>query len=497
MARTNKKSKEKSHSDNRSGHSVSQNLPAGLWNCIVRYDFVILFVVLFLAYNTISGVGFISGDVAPATYLPTSLILYQNVFFDVSTPSLANPDLAYAFPLVNGHYVSLFPIVTPVLVTPVYAISWVLYHLFNIPVSDTDFILMAKLLAKTSAAIITTLAGVLVYITAKDLFSKRVAILTTFIFAFATSTWAISSQALWQHGTVELLLIALICLIVKNEKKEWWGYIFLLGAVSGLFVFNRPPDSILLIPILVYVLWYQRSSIQYYVVGGLLSGLPFLWYNYSMFGNIFGGYAENLSLFALSTDFVRQYIGLLIAPNVGLLIFCPVLIVSIFGFLTVYRSTGSRIKTLLLLFTPAICLQILLYSFFKPWASSAAYCFGPRFLTCFVPVLCIYIGFFLESLFNTDSSRQVQIKKWIAGIIVAGLIILSVSIQCIGVFLYGWSSEENMSINDHRAWDWSDSIIINSLTTGLNQIPGITVYILPPIPPILKYSFQQGPSGGY
>lgn len=490
MARINKKSVKTSHAKNSPRLPASPTFKAGVGNFIARYEIILLFVILFLAYNTISGVGFISGDVAPATYLPVSLIIWHNVFFDVSLPSFSNTDLAYAFPLVNGHYVSLFPVVTPVLATPVYAISWALHHLFNIPVSDADLLLMAKLLAKTSAAVFAALAGVLVYITAKEFFSKRVAILTTFIFAFATSTWAISSQALWQHGTVELLLIAMICLVVQNERKEWTGYILLLGVVSGLYVFTRPPDFILLLPILVYMAWYQRSKILYYGAGCLLSGLPFLWYNYSIFGNIFGGYAENLSLFSFSSDFIWQYIGLLVAPNVGLFIFCPVLVLSIAGFLKVYRSPESKIKTLLLLFFPAILLQILVYSFFNLWFSSAAYCFGPRFLTCLVPVLCLYTGFFLEDLLTIDTARQISLGKWIAGVAVGCLIVLSVGIQCIGVFLYGWSSEQNLTMNEDRAWNGSDSIIVNSYTTGLQQIPGVSMYILPPIPPLLKYSFQ-------
>jgi len=496
MARKNKKSGGQPPAQNSPGLFVFSNLPAKITGIVARFDIVILFAALFIVYNTVSGVGFVSGDVAPASYLPASLILHQSVFFDVSPPPLVNPDLAYAFRSVNGHYVSLFPIVTPVLVTPVYAVSYALYYIFNLPFGDTEAFALAQLLAKTSAAVIAALAGVLVYITAKELFSKRIAILTTFIFAFATSTWSISSQALWQHGTVELLLIAMICIIVKNEKKEWSGYIFILGVLSALYIFNRPPDAVLLIPVLAYVLWYHRSKIPYYVTGGLLSGLPFLWYNYSLFGTVFGGYAENLSLFTLSPGFALHYLGLLIAPNVGLFVFSPVLLVSVLGFLTLQKSADTKIRTLLLLFGPVILLQVLIYSFFTLWSSSAAYCFGSRFLTGFVSVLCIYAGFFLEDLFGTAPAGQSELKTRIVKIVVAGLIISSVCIQFAGTFLYGWTPEENQTMDDDRAWNLSDSIIVRSFTTGLKQVPGISVYILPPLPPLLKYSFDQGSAGG-
>lgn len=454
---------------------------------ISRYDLLILFFVLFLVYNTVTGVGFISGDVAPASILPLAIITNHNIYLDFATAFISSPDYSYAFPFIHGHYVSLFPVVTPILVTPLYTISYILCNVFAIPFGDKDFFILAK----SSAAFLAALAGVFVYLSGKELFSKRVAILTTFIFAFATSTWSISSQALWQHGTVELLLAALLYLILKNERNDSWIYLLLMGILSGLFVFNRPPDSILLIPILFYVIWYQRSKIHFYLLGGLVSGLPFLYYNYSLFGNIFGGYAENLSLFAANTGFVIHYLGLLISPNVGLFIYCPVLLLSLVGIYVIWTGEGSRIRNLMLVAGLAVMLEILLYSFFIPWASSAAFCYGPRFLTGLVPVLCLYIGYFLEDWFGTGAIKHPEFKKRIVTIIVGGLVVSSVGIQIIGAFYYSWSSNENQVMNDDRAWNLTDSVIVRSYVTGSPSIPGIFVYTLPPIPPLVEYYFQE------
>ena len=228
----------------------------------------------------------------------------------------------------------------------------------------------------------------------KELFSRKVALGATCIFAFATSTWSISSQALWQHGTVELFLIFLIYLIVKNENHKGSLNILLLGIVSGLFIFNRPPDSVLLIPVVFYILWCQRAKLIQYISGGLIGGLPFLYYNYSVFGNVFGGYNENIKFFIMSTGFIKNFIGLLIAPNVGLFIFCPVLILAFAGFFKLWQVHNGKTEQVLLIFGPVIVLQVLVYSFFSLWDSSAAYCYGPRFLTGFVPVLGLYTGFF-------------------------------------------------------------------------------------------------------
>lgn len=488
MKQKNKPVAQQLHATKNSVVNSPAKFPEVLRHYFCRYDIIILFIVLFIAYNTATGIGLTSSDVVPASILPIELITNHNVYFDVFTSSFSNPDVSYAFPFVHGHYVSLFPIVTPVLVTPIYAISYFLSNLFGVvPFGGTDF----YILAKSAASVIAALAGVLVYLSGKELFSKRVAILTTFLFAFATSTWSVSSRALWQQGTVELLLIALIYLIIKNEKKESLVYIVLLGILSGLFVFNRPPESLLLLPVFFYIVWYQRTKIHYYLAGGLLGGLPFLYYNYSLFGNVFGGYAENLSLFAVNTGFVVQYLGLLFSPNVGLFIYCPVLLLSIAGFYVIWMARDSPMRSLLIVAGLAVLLEILLYSFFVPWASSAAFCFGLRFLTGLVPILCIYTGYFLEEWFGTGKARHQGSGKWIAIAVVSGLIISSIGIQFIGTFFYIWSSNANKTMNDDRAWNTTDSVIVKSYTEGASKLPGVSIYTLPPIPPLFEYSFSR------
>ena len=472
------------------GPSDWLSLSKNSYDFFLRYDSIILFIGLFIAYNTVSGVGLISGDIAPATFLPISLLTDHNLFFDWATSYYSSPDFAYAFPFVNGHYVSLFPIVTPILITPIYGISFYLSNLFSVSMGVKEICILAK----SSASIVAALAGVIFYLTGKKIFSRKIAIFTTFIFAFATSTLSISSQALWQHGIAELFLITMVYLIVKNDRKEWWGYVFLLGVLSGLYIFNRPPDFILLIPVLIFVAIYQRSKIYYFLTGGIISGLPFLYYNISIFGNIFGGYATNLTLFTLSMKFTQNFIGMLFAPNVGLFIFCPILLLSILGYVNVYNSVDSKIKTLLLLFGPIIILQILMYCLFF-WVSSV-FCYGPRYLTDFIPILSLYTGFFLADWFGPANIRQSNQKKLIVTIIIWGFVISSVFIQFIGVFLYPWSSNQNQTVNADRAWNWSDSIIMNSIVLGSKEMPGIFVFTLPPLPPLGEYLFHQASPKG-
>ena len=112
---------------------VTDSAPAlldRLRNLAMRFDYLILFLLVYIVYNTVSRMT-MSGDTNPAAFLPLALILHQTVFFDAFVGAGLGPNVAYAFPLVNGHYVSLFPIVTPVLITPVYFVSYLLFTDFS------------------------------------------------------------------------------------------------------------------------------------------------------------------------------------------------------------------------------------------------------------------------------------------------------------------------------------------------------------------------------
>jgi len=81
------------------------------------------------------------------------------------------PNVAYAFRKVNGHFVSLFPIVTPILITPVYFLSYLIYTVFQVPFDS----LSIMVLAKTCATIIAALSVVFVYLAGKELFPQKIA----------------------------------------------------------------------------------------------------------------------------------------------------------------------------------------------------------------------------------------------------------------------------------------------------------------------------------
>jgi hypothetical protein len=453
-----------------------------------RYDYLILFILFFLAYTTVSNINFPSGDVAPASFLPESIILHQNLNFDNAPAILSDRDFAYAFLTIQGHRVSFFPIVTGVIVMPVYAASHLLAAALSAPLGLTEVFILAKL----SAALIAAAAGTVMYLVARQLFSRQTALATALIFTFATSTWSISSQALWQTGPVEFFLLLSCWLVMKNEDCGWRGYGVLLGIVSGLCLFTRPPEALLLLPVALWMVWRHRRQLPGYAAGAVLGGAPFFWYNWSVFGTFFGGYTANIGAFVLSPDFISAYIALLVAPNVGLLVFCPVLVLSVFGYLIVYRDSARPLRSFFLLLMPAVFLQILLYSFLWFWHSSSCYCYGPRYLTCCIPYLCLYTGFFIGGYFGrgpgTAGVTGGRWKRQLVALVVWELVAVSVLIQFIGVFLYPGYMAKTM--DEERVWDLSDSIIVQSFVWGGYNIEGIELLAPPPLRPLMLVRFS-------
>jgi 4-amino-4-deoxy-L-arabinose transferase-like glycosyltransferase len=470
--------------DRRKNAPILDNAPAmkeHLLDLAARYDWLLLFLFVYIVYNTVSKMT-MSGDTNPAAFLPLALILHQTVFFDAFVGAGLGPNVAYAFPEVNGHFVSLFPIVTPILITPVYFVSYTLSMIFQIPFDSMSIMLLAK----TCASIIAALSVVVVYLAGKELFPKKIALLTALIYAFATSTWSVSSQALWQHGTVELLLIAMIYLIIRNERERSRKYVILLGLLSGLFVFNRPPDSVLLLPVLGYIVWYERQNLPAYAVSAAATGLPFLAYNFTIFGNVFGGYKENLDFFSFGVSSIGNFAGLLVAPNVGLLVFSPVLVLSVLGYMNLKSVPGDRVRQVLFAFGPVIILQIVVYSFFGLWESSVAYSYGQRFLTGLVPVLALLIGIAISGFAGMDRAALKTKAAWAC---LAVLVIASVFIQATGVFLYPLSPDRSTS--SERTWDYDHQVIVGSWQDGLPELDSITTYSFPPLPPLFHLTLKS------
>lgn len=409
-----------------------------------------------------------SGDTWPAAMLPFSILSQGTFYLDIFANFFQSLNFdPHMIVLSEGHYLSFYPIVIPVLITPLYVIPYLSLNFLQFPLDmlDTTFYLIVFIFEKLFASLIAVASVVFCFLAWKQLMRKEIAYICAAIYAFATNSWVTSSQALWQQGMVELILSILIYLTIINEKNRSDRNIIYMGILSGLFIFNRPSDSLLMLPVLTYVMLLGKKSFSYYAASGMFSGFPFLIYNLYFFQSFFGGYANLLSDFSLGSSFLFNLCGLLISPSRGLLIYSPILILSLFAYPMIKGIEGQGLRLFLKMAGISILLQIFVYSSFKVWW--AGHCYGPRFLVCILPFLVTYIGLFLNGWLHFGRIRG---KSMAYLSLVGMLMIWSVFVQAIGVFCYpngNWDgTPENVDFSPERLWDWKDNQIARSLNSG-------------------------------
>ena len=98
----------------------------------------------------------------------------------------------------NGHYLSAYPPGPALLALPIYVIPVMAGMSPTSPWVPT--------LEKLAATLITALSVLFLFWTLKEVVTERRALMITSVYAFDTSSFSISSQALWQHGPSQFCL---------------------------------------------------------------------------------------------------------------------------------------------------------------------------------------------------------------------------------------------------------------------------------------------------
>ena len=408
---------------------------------------ILLGLVCFLVYNAnLRQIG--AGDTLPARYLPLILWHDRTLELDANARLVAHghslitdrqttvgaegkityfEPSAYWIAQTREHQLaSLYPIVTPLLVAPLYlpAVIWLNAHGWEQPQIDR----VAELMEKISASFLASVASVLMFLVLRRE-SIRWSLPLALAFAFGTNTWMISSQALWQHGTGELL-IALALLLAIGRASPWRTA--LLGSVCVLMAANRPPDALIAGAIVLFIIWSRRRNALWLLAGGAVPLAALLTYNLYFIGNIVGGYA--LAKVPLNQFFHLSWsgmAGLLISPARGLLVFTPFLVFVPVGLMQRLRTPGSR--GLAIALSLAVIFQFLLYSQ-ADWRGGVSW--GPRWLTDLLPILIWLLA-----------PAPLVLRSRARGLLILAMA-ASVVVQMIGAFWYTKASDERIFAGD-------------------------------------------------
>jgi hypothetical protein len=424
---------------------------------------LIIFICCLFVYN-LNGRVISAGDAFPARYQPFAIWKHHTVRLDpiASVTSQGreipkdwqNPHPSSAFwmvPTPDGHLVSLYSVVLPVLVSPIYvpAIAYLQYQGWD----DGRLDRVARIMEKVAASFIAALSVALLYLALRRRASPSIAILLVIAYAFGTTTWVISSQALWQHGMGQLLLVGLILMLTAPCSAPT---AIAAGLFCGLIAGNRPADAILAAPLGLYALFWAGRRAGFVVAAAAAPLLLVLLYNVTIVGAISGGYQLVGKAQFFSHDIIDGFTGLLFSPTRGLFVFSPFLLFIVLAVRHRPRDRDEQMLTLAM--ATAVILQVLVYSKVD-WRGGVSW--GPRFLTDLLPLLIWMLVPIVIALGRRGRA------------VFTASVAVAIAIESVGAFAYtGVTDVPIYAITNgpdtlRAAWEWRNAPFIASLSQGL------------------------------
>jgi hypothetical protein len=423
--------------------------------------YLLLFVALTVVYHAnLRPVD--SGDTLPASLIPLSIVVGHTIYLDRLVPWL-NGHIWYSRSVIHpaaGHYFSAYPIGGPLLVSPLY----LPLAFFGLRHWETPSLVMfARVAGKFAAAFVAALSAILLLLLLKRITTAPWAWCLTLVYALATETWSISSQALWQHGPGELGIIGCFYCIERWQEDRARNMWLWLCGLSATVAFASRPTNIALLPVLVAALFVAKAALRHQIrllTVPLVGGLLLASYNWHVFHRLSGGYAAlgaNLSVLPVVA-------GLFLSPGRGLLIYTPVAIFAMCAFLPGAAAARLRHKVLFVAAAGALLLEAITIALIMAFSPSVVwwggYCWGPRMLTELAPALIVLMAIGVPVLNRPWPRRAFAV-----------LALYSVLIQAIGVFFYPnghWdATPRSVDAEPARLWDWKDNPIARAASVGL------------------------------
>ncbi len=231
-------------------------------------------------------------------------------------------------------------------------------------------------------------------------FKPMVMIISTFSLLFGTLMLPYARIMFSEPLNALLIFIATYNILLFRKKQEI-RYINLALITIGILCTNN------IIFVLHYFLISSYALIYTYLfkskhdlvktmiyIGTVLFGITLVWslYNYARFGHIFVfGYGEE----GFNTPFLVGFYGLLFSIGRGAFIYTPLTMLCVIYFIMHYPKMTIEFRHVGLLFTFLFGVHVYLYSIWDSF--EGGWCWGPRFLLPFVPVLHLSFPYIVQS----------------------------------------------------------------------------------------------------
>ena len=417
----------------------------------------VFFTSWLIIYKTnINKLAIQSEDTVPTMLLPVAIIkektLYLNSYYDMMIDRYPHPDdknqvrglTPFYLKKIGDKYASAFPIITGLLAIPVYFLPVKLGK----PVTWENIILLSKI----SSALTIALSGGFLYLLLKKQFSlnEKSSAILSYIYLFGTVNFAMLSQGMWQHGSLQLFSILGLYFILDHLKQpEFRPFKAILGGFYyGLAILSRPTGALAFLLIILLVLFKTRhikpfiKATFFILLGLLVNVLFFIWYNNEYYLGIQNqGYSGQILTSWLS-PFPISFLGVWLSPSKGILIYSPIFIISLAGFYISIKK-GWRENFQYIVYFLIVLSHTLIISFWKHWYGG--YSFGYRMSSDVILYLIILmVPFMKSSLFD----RHKIMFFTLAG--------LSIFMQLFGIIFFDgiWHSAYDKGFRD-TSWLWS------------------------------------------
>lgn len=363
-----------------------------------------------------------TGDSLSSRYVPLSVWGWGTTDLD-PLGELARDGHAGPYWMVrstDGRLVSTYSLVTPLVVTPLYAPAAL--YLSRVGWRDEAVRGVAKLMEKLAASVVAAFGVGLAFVVLRRRVSARPAFVLTVAYAFGTTTWLVSSQALWQHGVAQVLVLLGLLVVTRVRDGLRRSDVVTIAVLGSLLTLNRPPDAPLALGLGLVALDARRTVSTFAILAGAaVSTTAYLGLsNWWAYDSALGGY-ERLGVSSRTFAFPlgEGLVGILASPGRGLLAYSP-----FFALLAVRlrRGNGDGFARSDLWLAVGVAVQVLLYANTSAWRNAHVY--GPRMLVGAFPILVWMLAPVVPALRRPGR------------VLLAVTIAFSIAVQIVGAFYF-------------------------------------------------------------
>jgi hypothetical protein len=223
------------------------------------------------------------------------------------------------------------------------------------------------------------------------------------------------------------------------------------GLALAMAYIIRPTAAVAIVVISIYVLLFYRRWFLRYVACAMVAALPWVAFNFSLYDAMLPTYYSAARM-AAPTAFGEGLLGILFSPSRGLLIFTPVMVFAVSGFVLSLRAPEQR--PLHIAFAAIVAgITGIIAAWPEGWWGGRA--FGPRFMTDVVPFLAYFVTF----NFHLPAAAGQRTRGWVAASVMV-LAVIGALIHAQGALRtspMSWNVIPNeIDRNLDRLWDWRD-----------------------------------------